>query len=131
MASRAGIEIVTSQPPNNLTAYANADRLHQVLLNVIHNAIQAIGGPGRVSVRCRGENGSVLVEVDDTGPGFPADGLQQAFAPFVTSKTAGAGLGLAISKAIIEEHGGTMGVENLHPNGARVWFRLPTRSETA
>lgn len=122
---------VTREPSNGpLAVHGSADQLHQVLLNLLQNALQAVGGGGAVTVRCRAEDGAVRIEVDDSGPGFSPDVLPRVFAPFVTTKADGTGLGLAIVKRMVEEHGGTVGAENLPAGGARVWVRLPRREAT-
>ena len=71
----------------------------------------------------------IILAVSDNGPGFPPEMLARAFEPYVTGKTKGTGLGLAVVKKIIEEHGGTVHAENLEPHGARLCVTLPL-SET-
>jgi signal transduction histidine kinase len=125
LAKKSGIDIVRQESDGALFVRASTDQLHQVLLNLLQNAVQAMSGPGVVTVRCRASNGTVRIEVDDTGPGFAGDVLPRVFAPFVTTKADGTGLGLAIVKRMVEEHGGTVGAENLASRGARVWVQLP------
>jgi two-component system sensor histidine kinase HydH len=127
LARRQGVDIHHETVPPDLFVHGSADQLHQVLLNLIHNAIQAMAGPGILTVSCGREDGSVVVEVDDSGPGFSSEALARAFSPFYTTKPDGSGLGLAIAKRIVEEHGGTMTASNRPEGGARVWFRLPAR----
>jgi signal transduction histidine kinase len=125
LAAKSAVEIVQVGPAAGLMVHGNADQLHQVLLNLLQNAIQAIQGAGVVTVRTAPEDGAVRVEVVDSGPGFSADVLPRVFSPFVTTKSDGTGLGLAIVKRMIEEHGGTVGAENRPDGGACVWVRLP------
>jgi signal transduction histidine kinase len=73
----------------------------------------------------------VCLRITDNGCGFPEAILMRAFEPYVTTKPKGTGLGLAIVKKIVDEHNGTVRVENLPGRGARVSVTLPLRSETA
>jgi signal transduction histidine kinase len=72
-----------------------------------------------------------VVEVDDTGSGFAPEVLDQAFTRFLTTREGGAGLGLVISRRIVEEHGGVIEASNLPHRGARVSLRLPVIAEDA
>jgi hypothetical protein len=108
----------------------SGDQLYQVLLNLVHNALQAMDGPGALTLRRRRDATSVWVEVEDSGPGFAPDVLTRVFTPFFTTRKDGTGLGLAIAKRIVEEHGGTMGARNVDGGGC-VWFRLPLKEATA
>ncbi|MEK7796631.1 MAG: ATP-binding protein, partial [Pseudomonadota bacterium] len=95
------------------------------------NARDALAGRARPLVRLRTrtlvEKGSSFVElrVEDNGPGFPEAMLGRLFEPYVTSKEKGTGLGLAVVKRIVEEHGGGIAAENLVEGGACVTIRLP------
>ncbi|MFY9844004.1 MAG: ATP-binding protein, partial [Terriglobales bacterium] len=114
------------------------DRVHlqQVLLNVILNGMDALngasGGERRVSVIAL-LNGARTVEiaVSDTGTGIPADTLAHIFDPFFTSKPNGLGMGLPISRTIIEAHGGRFWAENNSSGGATFRFTLPIAEEVA
>jgi signal transduction histidine kinase len=72
-----------------------------------------------------GPGAQVVVSVEDNGPGVPRDLEQRVFEPFFTTKPAGTGLGLPISRSIIEAHGGTLQIEAGSPRGARFSFSLP------
>ena len=113
----------------SVRVYGSADQLYQVFLNGIHNALQAMGGAGRLTVRCFREDGWGVVEIEDTGPGFAPAVIAKAFSPFCSTKADGTGLGLAISKRIVEEHGGTIAVENPPAGGARLRIRVPHRGD--
>lgn len=128
-AANLGVTIVQTPVDTSLRVHGSADQLHQVLLNVMSNALQAMGGPGRLGVRCYRDDGWGVVEVTDTGPGFSAEALARPFSAFSTTKPDGAGLGLAISKRIVEEHGGALGADNAAGGGACVRIRLPHRPE--
>lgn len=128
-AAKLGVQIAPVRTDTSLRVQGNADQLYQVLLNVVHNALQAMAGPGLLSVGCHRDDGWGVIEVEDTGPGFSPEALARAFSPFCSTKTDGSGLGLAISKRIIEEHGGTIEVGNSAGGGACLRIRLPHRAE--
>ncbi|MET0986061.1 MAG: PAS domain-containing sensor histidine kinase, partial [Steroidobacteraceae bacterium] len=111
------------------------DRVHlsQVLLNLVMNAMDAVVGTSgarrHVVIEARvGLNGYCEVSVGDSGPGIPPDKLEQIFDPFCTSKTAGMGVGLSISRTIIEAHGGKLWAENGAAGGATFRFTVPVQS---
>jgi len=103
--------------------------IRQVLNNLIINASDALGDKGgelKLSTRIDPVKDNLLVlELQDNGPGFPAELLDRIFEPYVTTKTSGSGLGLPISRRIIEENGGTMRATNLPKGGAVVIIHLP------
>ena len=112
------------------------DRVHlqQVLLNLILNGMDALDGASpenrRVSVTARLDGAQVVeIAVGDAGPGIPADTLAQIFDPFFTTKPDGMGMGLAISRTIIEAHGGRLWAENKDGGGAAFRFTLPIAEE--
>ncbi len=112
------------------------DRVHlqQVLLNVILNGMDALNGASgrerRISViaLCN-ETRSVEIAVSDTGSGIPGDKLAHIFDPFFTTKPNGMGMGLPISRTIIEAHGGRFWAENNASGGATFRFTLPIAEE--
>jgi signal transduction histidine kinase/HAMP domain-containing protein len=99
--------------------------LRGAIANLIENAFQAAPG-GRVTLGSYGVDSKVVVDVEDSGPGVPPDQLPKIFDPYFSTKSSGTGLGLAIARKAIEEHGGVMHAENLHP-GFRISFELPAR----
>lgn len=120
-SSRINLQLDPSLPELR----GDPDQLHQVLLNLIENARQAVGTAGEITITTRrNELLSVLIEVADTGPGIPPDQLAQIFQPFFTTKTRGSGLGLAVSRKIVEAHGGTLTARNLPGGGAAFTLRL-------
>ena len=109
---------------------ADRAQLLQVLLNLTINAFEAMSAMRpdvrRVVIHAgRNENGEIVVSVRDTGPGFPGGIVEQLFEPFFSTKAEGTGMGLAISRSIIEAHGGTLSGENCDNGGACFTVRLP------
>ncbi|HEY4392458.1 MAG TPA: ATP-binding protein [Polyangia bacterium] len=107
-----------------VTAYVG--ELNQVWTNLIHNAIQAMDGRGEILIETKSENRDVIVAIEDTGPGIPADVASRIFEPFFTTKAKGegTGLGLSICARIVEKHGGTVRVDS-KPGRTRFEVRLP------
>jgi signal transduction histidine kinase len=104
-------------------------QLQQVVLNLLLNAIEAVSAQPTdrrmVQVVTRRAGDHVVVEVADTGPGVPPEGLPQIFEAFYTTKTSGMGMGLSISRSIVDAHGGRMHARNNDGHGATVGFTLP------
>jgi len=128
-AEGRGVTLVRDLDDHGLPVTGSADQLHQVLVNLLHNAMQATDAGGRVTVRGRREAGWIVVEVDDTGHGFAPEVLDKVFTRFLTTKADGAGFGLVISRRIMEEHGGAIEAMNLPGGGARLRVRLPAAAE--
>jgi signal transduction histidine kinase len=105
-----------SRVPADLEANVDPDQLRQVLVNLLVNAGQALGGRGHVWVEGeRGADGSTRLRVRDDGPGVPGEDQRRIFDALYTTKAKGSGLGLALSRRIMELHGGTI---HLEPNTA-------------
>jgi signal transduction histidine kinase len=126
-AAERGVSLATELPPSELLASANAEKVQRVLFNLIQNAIRHTPADGSVTVRARSAAGGVEVEVADDGEGIPAGDGERVFEAFYRGDAArgedGAGLGLAISRAIVEAHGGKIWLEDGAP-GTRVHFTL-------
>ena len=104
---------------------ADRDHLKQVMLNLILNGLQAMPGGGTLTIEAaRGRDGLMLA-VADTGDGIPPEALPRVFDPYFTTKAKGLGLGLAIARRIIEEHGGKIEVESQPARGSRFSVILP------
>jgi signal transduction histidine kinase len=125
---------------------ADADRLQRVILNLLDNAIRFTPGGGKIVLRVealgrrdnetREQEGErsclpvslspcLLVSIQDTGRGMSEEEQARAFEPYYRGEGGGAGLGLTIARAILEAHGGQMGIESKTDEGSRVWFALP------
>jgi signal transduction histidine kinase len=106
-------------------------RVRQVLTNLVGNAIKFTPEGGAINVRVRPDGDGVRVEVIDTGVGITPADQRKLFNPFTqldmsaTRQAGGTGLGLSISKALVEAHGGQIGVESAPGAGSRFWFTLP------
>lgn len=99
--------------------------IHQVILNLLKNALEAMPAGGRLTVSSRAENGWVLVEIADTGVGMPPEILEKCLHAFYSTKLGGSGLGLAICQKVMEAHGGRIQVESQPGQGTRVTLFFP------
>jgi len=132
-----GVTVELDMPAHVRTLHADPDRLLQVLLNLLSNAAKfAPAAHGRVSIRLRADAERASVEVEDNGPGVPADQQQLVFEKFrqggdASSRPQGTGLGLTISRRIIEHFGGRMWLRSEPGRGACFGFELPWRHDAA
>jgi two-component system, OmpR family, sensor kinase len=114
----------------NVRARVDGDRVRQAVENLVDNAIRHAGGGGTVEVRVSLDDDRLRVDVRDSGPGFPGDLLDRVFEPFARAdddrEVDGAGLGLAIVRAVAEAHGGSAAARNEADGGASVTLDLPT-----
>jgi signal transduction histidine kinase len=127
-AEQRGVHLAAELPPGRVLAEADAEKVQRVLFNLIQNAIRHTPADGSVTVRARPHGGDVEVEVADDGEGIPEGAGERVFEAFYRGDESrgedGAGLGLAISRAIVEAHGGRIWLEDGMP-GTRVRFTLP------
>ena len=103
-------ERVTVEGGPDVRLHVDADQIEQVLINLIKNAVEAVGHSGCVRVRWRKSDTSVLAEVEDEGPGLAR--TDNLWVPFFTTKPGGSGIGLVLSREIVENHGGSISLEN-------------------
>lgn len=97
--------------------YANDKEIKQLILNLSRNAIESMGGKGKLTIQTRNKGGNLQLLISDTGCGVPKEQLEQIFTPFYTTKDNGTGLGLAICKSIIDRHNGTIDLESKEGKG--------------
>ena len=126
---RNGITVEAQFAPGELVIQGDRFALGRVYRNLITNAIQATEPGGRITVATAQVGNHVEVSVTDTGSGIPADRLTAIFDDFVTTKRRGLGLGLAISKRIVEQLDGTIGVESEVGRGTAFTLRFPGRDD--
>ena len=103
----------------------DSDQIHQVLLNLLLNAVQAMEGAGTVRVEISSAQGCATVAVSDTGRGIPPEHLPNIFRPFYTTKGNGTGLGLSLARRIVEEHHGRIEVSSVPGKGTKFLVFLP------
>jgi PAS domain S-box-containing protein len=121
-ARKQGTELLVEAEPGWI--HGDANQLEQVLLNLTMNAMQALGKGGHVRVVLQPDADGVLLKVEDDGPGIDPEAVEGIFHPFFTTKPNGTGLGLAVAKRIVEDHGGSLSTEK-RETGAAFQVLLP------
>lgn len=114
------IELQLYLPPSPITFQADPNLLEQVLINLIKNAMDALSGQenGNIDVHLnKNNNGKVIIQVSDNGPGIPHDKIDQIFVPFYTTKATGSGVGLSLSRQIMRLHKGSLEVHSVVGQG--------------
>lgn len=130
-ADRQGVNVRLDRPAELPGLTADAQRVAQVLGNLLTNAIKFTPSGGTITVKADPEGDALRVAVIDTGKGIASDDLPRLFTPFTqvdmsaTRPSGGTGLGLSIAKALVEAHGGAIGVESTLGSGSTFWFTLP------
>jgi two-component system NtrC family sensor kinase len=126
-AMNEDIEIVQKIDPNLGTIWSDPYQLRQVLINLLTNAIHATGSGGRITIIIEALNGGITLTVQDNGKGIPKENLDKIFEPFFSTKPPGrgTGLGLFVTRGIIEKLCGTIEVESRLGHGTRFCIRLP------
>ncbi len=124
-AKTQGIVLSIDVPEDLPRVLADKDQMKQVFLNLLLNACQAMPSGGDLSVRAYAAPVGLAVDIQDTGVGIKAQDLQNIFNPFFTTKAEGTGLGLALSFAVMESHGGTINVKSVEGAGAVFTLTLP------
>lgn len=126
-----GVELDGAVPEDLPAVFADRERIHQVLFNLLDNAVRFTPSGGRVTVSADGHNGSVDVHVADTGPGIPPEHLPRLFERFYradlarSQKDGGTGIGLAIARSVVEAHGGRIWADSRPGEGSVFTFELP------
>jgi two-component system nitrogen regulation sensor histidine kinase NtrY len=122
---KPGVELAWTVTSEARRARFDKEQLRGVLINLLDNAVEATPAPGSVDVRAFGNNGSVVLQVRDSGPGIPAEAKEKLFLPYYSTKGRGSGLGLAIVHRVVTDHGGTIRVEDNRPKGTVFTIELP------
>jgi signal transduction histidine kinase len=110
-----------------MRAVARADELREVLLNLLENA--RLAGASTVELRCARRNGRVVIEVSDDGSGVPAHVLPRLFEPHFSTRSSGSGLGLAMSRQLVESWGGAIAIASIEGEGTRVRIELSAHDD--
>jgi signal transduction histidine kinase len=122
-AEQQNVEISVSCP-DSIELNLERARMERVFLNLISNALDAMPGGGRLRITAETEGSNVVIRVEDTGPGIPPEIRERLFHPFVSSGRTGLGLGLALSRQTVLDHGGNLSVAD-SAQGACFLLRLP------
>lgn len=121
------IKIHTSVMPEDLSVTADFAQTELVLINLVKNAVEALSGRehGSIQLRAFREANAVLIRVEDNGSGIPDDMLEDIFVPFYTTKANGTGIGLSLSKQIMQNHGGSVSVSSVPGKGSKFTLKFP------
>jgi signal transduction histidine kinase len=121
------IQIIRQMEPSLDPIWSDSYQIRQVLLNLLTNAIHAVNSEGTITIAIEDVGDGQVVTVSDTGPGIPRENLNKIFEPFFSTKSPGqgTGLGLFVSRGIVEKLGGTVEVVSKIGQGARFSIRLP------
>lgn len=133
-AARNNVSIVSLLVPGLPGVAGDRIQLQQVLLNLMMNAIEAMANVDRerlLTIRSNAEPGQVRISLQDSGIGITAETMTRLFEPFFTTRAQGIGMGLAISRSIIEAHGGRLWAESVPNQGTTLQFTLPRLNEAA
>lgn len=121
----SSIEFSSSVPSHLGDFTGDKVKLEEVLLNLLRNAKDAVGENGAITLSAQRKKDMLIILCKDNGCGIPADKINTIFTPFVTSKEDGTGLGLSLSKRIIEAHNGTISVDSAPTKGTTFTIKLP------
>jgi signal transduction histidine kinase len=134
-ADRGAIGLTLTTEPEEITVTADERRVRQIVFNLLSNAIKFTPAKGRIDITALASDGQVEIAVADTGPGIPAEDLESIFEEFEQTtegkQVEGTGLGLPLSRKLVELHGGKLWVESQPGQGSTFRFALPTRQEAA
>ena len=119
------VELNENFGPDSVEIAVDSEQIQQVLVNVINNAVQAMPEGGKLTISTREKNGYLELDVIDTGSGIADEAIGKIFEPLFTTKAKGIGLGLAVSKSIIDRHGGRIEAESVAGRGTTFTIRLP------
>jgi two-component system nitrogen regulation sensor histidine kinase NtrY len=125
--SHPGLSIKASFSPEVPLLEVDPDQIKRAVLNLVDNAVEAVGQSGEVSVQTvwLGQPRRALIVVTDNGPGIAPEDKEKLFVPYFSTKPTGMGLGLPIVHQIVTDHGGTIAVEDHQPHGSRFVIELP------
>lgn len=122
-----GLALHKEFPAEPLAVEADPEQLLQACQNIVVNAVEALGGDGSLRIRAYPAGSEAVLEFEDDGPGLPPEEAARVFEPLFTTKAQGTGLGLTITKQIVEAHGGRISFASEPGRGSRVTLRLPRK----
>jgi signal transduction histidine kinase len=128
-AQNRGLSIKASIPTYSTDTMLDPQLMKSALLNILINAMEASGAPGTINVNMAETNGQVFISISDRGQGIPLDVMDRVFDPYFSTKPSGTGLGLSLTKTIIEKHGGEIFLESREERGTTVNVSIPTRRQ--
>ena len=128
-AADRGVTLETCGEDKEVWIHGDRERLRQVLINLIQNAVEAVDEGGRVEVGAAADGAGARIVVQDDGPGIPEEYLPRIFEPFFSTKPSGTGLGMAITHSLVSLHGGD--VQVTCDGGTRVEVTLPPEPPAA
>ncbi len=132
-AERSRLKLAVEVPPGLPMVAADGQRVQQVLMNLIHNAIKFTPPEGEITLRAHQEGAWIVLSVSDTGAGIPAEDLPRIFERFYKAdrsrSNSGTGLGLAIAKHVVQAHGGRIWAESTEGEGSTFYFTLPVAGD--
>lgn len=124
-AAQRGVAIRRAPPSRRLSIVGDREKLRQVFVNLLVNAMEATADGGEIELVARAEGARVIVEIRDTGQGIADEDLARLFDPFFTTKPGGTGLGLSIVRKILEQHGGAISLRSRVGVGTTTVVELP------
>ncbi len=131
IAVPAGVEVVRKLPDETVLIAADGDQLQMAFSNILKNAVDAMGDEGTLTVAVRrASDERVAVSFTDTGVGIASETLEKIFQPLFSTKAKGLGFGLAITKLIVDNHGGEIEVDSVEGEGTTVTVHLPKATQT-
>jgi signal transduction histidine kinase len=122
---KSGVRVTAEPGLSGTAASVDADGIRRVLINLLDNALEATPEGGSVTVRSASADGLLRIVVEDTGRGIPPGDRERIFQPYFSTKGRGTGLGLALSRRIVTDHGGTIRAEERAGGGTRFVVELP------
>ncbi len=129
VARKRGIALSLDREGEPLLCRVDGNQTKRVFLNLILNGIEACGTGGRVEIRAAREGAFGVVRVLDDGRGIPREILDRLFEPYLTTKSKGTGLGLALSRRVVEQHGGTISIAGRTAGGTEATVKFPLEKE--
>jgi two-component system NtrC family sensor kinase len=128
-AEKKGIRVNLEADQNQRTLWADPNQIRQVLINLLNNAIHATGQEGEIRVRLQSTDTGASLDIIDSGTGIPKENLDRIFEPFFSTKAPGkgTGLGLFVSRDIVEKFGGKLTVESKLGEGTCFKIRIPNQ----